>query len=88
MSRYYPIWNKVQACIYASDKSWGAKKDAAVSVLVGTSARNSHKFLEHATTHRVLDNGDREFRFYIDGECVRRAVLRKGATDLETLSPA
>jgi len=31
----------------------------------------------------VQDNGDREYRFYIDGEVVRRAVLKKGATAIE-----
>ncbi len=83
--RQYPIWNDVQACIYGSSKSWGAKMTAAVSVLVGSSSRNSHKFVAHATTHRQHDNGDKEFRFYVDGVCVKRAVLRKGAAGLEFL---
>lgn len=81
----YPIWNRVQACIYKSSKDWGAKRDAAVTVLVGTSARNSHEFVKHATTHRELGNGDREFRFYVDGVCIKRALLRKGAHNLVTL---
>lgn len=83
MARSYPIWNAVTACIYASSKSWGAKKCASVNVLVGTSASNSHKFVSHATTHRLHDNGDREFRFYVDETEVKRAILRKGAHDLE-----
>ena len=83
--RQYPIWNNVQACIYGSPKSWGAKLTAAVTVLVGSSSRNSHKFVSHATTHRLHENGDREFRFYVDEQCVKRAILRKGATDLEFL---
>jgi hypothetical protein len=86
MSRSYPIWNVVSACIYQSSKSWGAKQTAEVSVLVGSSAQNSHPFVRHATTHRQLANGDREYRFYLDGECVRRAILRKGSRALERLS--
>ncbi len=84
--RQYPIWNDVTACIYGSSKSWGAKQTATVRVRVGTSSRNSHVFVDHATTHRELSNGDREYRFFVDGKCVKRAVLRKGATGLESLS--
>ncbi len=84
--RSYPIWNAVTACIYGSSKSWGAKQTASVDVLVGTSSRNSHKFVSHATTHREHANGDREYRFFVDGKCVKRAILRKGATELESLS--
>lgn len=83
--RQYPIWNDVSACIYGSSKSWGAKLTAAVTVLVGSSSRNSHRFVSHATTHRQHENGDKEFRFYVDEKCVKRAVLRKGASALEFL---
>ena len=37
MSRAYPIWNDVQACIYNNGKSYGVKKDGIVNVKVGTS---------------------------------------------------
>jgi hypothetical protein len=83
--RSYPIWNEVTACIYGSSKSWGAKQTAGVTVKVGTSARNSHEFVHHATTHREHANGDREYRFFVDGKCVKRSILRKGSFDLETL---
>lgn len=85
MSCAYPIWNQVQACIYRSSKSWGAKVAAAVTVFVGSSAKNSHAFVSHATTHRLHDNGDREFRFYVDEKCVKRAILRKGSDKLERM---
>jgi len=85
MSRSYPIWNKITACIYGSDKSYGVKQTGAVEVLVGSSASNSHKFVSHSVTHRQHVNGDREFRFYVDGVCVKRAMLRKGASALEAL---
>jgi len=87
MARSYPIWNDVLACIYKASKSFGAKNTSNIKVRVGSSAQNSHLFVEHTTTHREHDNGDREFRFYVDGECIRRAVLRKGKRNLEWLDP-
>lgn len=83
----YPIWNRVTACIYKTSRDWGAKREAAVSVLVGSSAANSHAFVDHCATHREHENGDREFRFYVDRECVKRAVLRKGERRLQFLGP-
>mgnify|MGYP003142468704 FL=1 len=77
MSRAYPIWNKVTACIYQSSKNYGVKKDGIVDVYIGTSVDNSHHFCEHKTTHRVLENGDREYRFYLDGKLLKRAVVTK-----------
>ena len=81
--RQYPIWNNITACIYQSNKSYGVKETGEVEIRVGTSASNSHLFLRHSTTHRILENGDREYRFYIDGVCVRKAVLPKGKYELE-----
>ena len=81
--RSWPIWNQITACVYKSDKSYGVKATGEVTVKVRTSASNSHIFLRHTTTHRMLDNGDREYRFYLDGEVIRRAVLKKGATAIE-----
>jgi len=78
----FPIWNKVQACIYKSSRSWGAKADCVVDVLIGTSSSNSHNFVTHTTTHRELANGDKSFRFYVDKVCVRQATLAKGSKEL------
>ena len=83
----YPIWNIITACIYQGSKSYGVKETGEVEVRIGTSASNSHTFLKHTTTHRQLENGDREYRFYIDGKCIRRALLKKGATEIEHLQP-
>ena len=84
--RSWPIWNQITACVYKSDKSYGVKATGEVTVKVGTSASNSHVFLRHTTTHRMLDNGDREYRFYLDGKVIRRAVLKKGATAIEYIT--
>jgi len=86
MMRQYPIWNIITACIYKSGKSYGVKDTGEVEVRVGTSSSNSHTFLKHTTTHRQLENGDREYRFYIDGELFKRALLPKGKSDLVFLS--
>mgnify|MGYP003113332366 FL=1 len=83
MSRSYPIWNKVTACIYGSSKSYGVKETGQVDVVVGTSAKNSHDFVSHRTTHRLHDNGDREYRFYVDNVCIKRAILAKGASEIK-----
>ena len=77
MSRQYPIWNKITACIYQSSKNYGVKKDGIVDVYIGTSSSNSHHFCQHKTTHRVLENGNREYRFYLDGQLLKRAVVTK-----------
>jgi len=73
--RSYPIWNKVQACIYKAGKSWGAREQSAVDVLVGTSQHNSHFFVNHRTTHRTHEDGSQEFRFYVDDVVVRRGII-------------
>ena len=65
----------MEACIYASSKSYGAKQQSNVSVKVGTSARNSHDFLTHRTTCRDLEDGSKEFRFYVDDKLIKRAVV-------------
>ena len=85
MSRQYPIWNDVTACIYQSGKSYGVKKEGCVSVKVGTSARNSHNFLNHRVTHRDFET-HREYRFYVDDVCIKTAILKKGESELQVTS--
>ena len=89
--RQYPIWNIITACIYkngtpsdhhSGSKSYGVKDTGEVEIRVGTSSSNSHTFLKHTTTHRQLENGDREYRFYIDGKLIKRALLPKGENEL------
>lgn len=89
--KQHSIWNRVQACIYKSNKSWGAKDESYVEVLVGTSAKNSHSFVNHRTTHRTFDDGTQEFRFYVDGVCIKRGIIkprkRKSDCILEFIDP-
>ena len=72
--RNYPIFNRVEACIYKSGKSWGAKDTSHVEVLVGSSSSNSHKFLEHATKKVVTDT-EVIFKFYVDGIKIKEMVF-------------
>lgn len=88
--RNYPIWNDIDSCIYSGsgerksgNKSYGVRQHGDCTVRVGTSRSNSHVFVEHSVTHREHGNGDREYRFYLDGEVVKCAILRKGASELE-----
>ena len=83
--RSYPIWNDVTACIYKGAKSYGVKERGEVEVRIGTSGANSHYFLNHKTTHKILDNGDREYRFYLDGKIIKRALLPKGKHEIKFL---
>ena len=52
MSRSYPIWNEVSACIYKSGKSYGARDTSETTIKIGTSASNSHILAQHVTTRR------------------------------------
>ena len=84
--RQYPVWNQVYSCAYKqSNKGYGVNQTGNVHVYVGTSSRNSHSFIDHCVTHRELLNGDREYRFYVDGKCIKRALLKKGASQLKKL---
>ena len=78
----YPIWNKITACIYKANRSYGVRETGDVSVVVGTGKSDSHAFVDHSTTFRQHDNGDREYRFYVDGKCIRSALLQEGASEL------
>jgi hypothetical protein len=65
MSRSYPIWHDVNACIYQGSKSFGARNTSEVTVKVGTSKSNSEVLVRHVTTRRTC--GDfTVFRFLLD----------------------
>ena len=73
MSRAYPIWNDVQACICNSNKSYGVREEGIVQVKVGSSAIWSFDFIKHRTTRRMLTKDIAEFRFYVDGKLLKRS---------------
>ena len=77
MSRSYPIWNDVKACIYKSSKSWGAKDVCEVNIYVGTSATYSNQFINHKTTKKEIQKDLIEFRFYVDQIILKRGLFDK-----------
>mgnify|MGYP003138165884 FL=1 len=80
MSRSYPIWNKVQACIYKSFTGWGTKNTGEVEIFVGSSAKNSHSFVEHKITRREKVWRGQEvivFSFSVDNKVIKRTVFSK-----------
>ena len=86
MSRSYPIWNSINSCIYSDkrgartgNKSYGIKEHGENNILIGTSASNSHDFMQTKTTHRKKKDGSREYRFYVDDVLIARATLTKGS---------
>ena len=52
--RNHSIWNVVQACIYKSPKSWGARDICEVNVKVGSSSTYSNQFVNHKTTKKEI----------------------------------
>lgn len=76
MSRSYPIWNEVQACIYQSSKSYGAKQVSEVQVKVGSGSSNSFDFVSHVTKKIDLDD-KLLFRFYVDGIRIKEIIFLK-----------
>ena len=77
MAYSYPIWNNVEACIYGSSKSWGARDTCDVNVSVGSSAKYSNHFVNHTTTKREIEQDLFEFRFYVDNKIIKRALFDK-----------
>tara|TARA_B100000768_G_scaffold147797_1_gene141482 strand:- start:441 stop:692 length:252 start_codon:yes stop_codon:yes gene_type:complete len=75
-SRSYPIWTKVEACIYKSDKSFGAKDTSTQTIMVGTSAKNSHEIAQICTTRREVDN-EIIFKFSVDNEILKEIRFDK-----------
>lgn len=76
----YPIWNEVEACIYKSSKSYGAKDTSASKIYVGSSAKNSHLLIEPITTKRFKYNEELgrvvcSFRYYVDGICIKEMLF-------------
>lgn len=78
--KQYPIWIDVEACIYKSSKSYGAKNTNHEKVLVGTSSKNSHQFCTRSVTRKELSDyrGFKDvlvFRSFHDGLLLKELVL-------------
>ena len=89
MYRQYPIYNKIESCAYKKgNKSYGIDKHGELSCYIGTSKQRSYKFFETKTTHRETANGLHEYRFFLDGKLIKRAVYdyKLDAIEIETLT--
>ncbi len=86
--KQYPIWCNINSCAYndngksKGNKSYGIKEHGECEIVIGTSSRNSHHFLKHKTTHRLLENGDRSYRFYVDNVVIKEAILKNGEKEI------
>ena len=92
MAQSYSIWIDVQACVYKTSKSYGAKDTNFETINVGTSATYSHKFYTRATNKKLLPEyrGFKDvtvFRGYHNGICVEELVMSNKTREvLETRS--
>lgn len=80
MSRSYPIWNKVIACKYNSDKSYGINDTGEVEIFVGSSASNSHLLVNHVTTRRFENHPKYGsvciFKYSVDGVILKEMIFK------------
>jgi|TARA_R110000772_G_scaffold93604_2_gene191093 hypothetical protein len=83
MTKSYPIWNKITACIYKSSKCYGVKDDGTNEILIGTSKSNSHEFVKTRVTHKKHDDGTRTYHFYIDNQLYKTATLQGREIDIK-----
>lgn len=70
----YPIWIDVEACIYKTSKSYGAKDTNTQNIYVGTSAKNSHLLGKIITTRREVGNTI-VFRLSVDDVIIKEIVM-------------
>lgn len=88
MAHSYPIWIDVQACIYNSTKSYGVKERGNQTYLVGTSTKNSHRFLKTTVEHRKCDPPEelkldkwkscQRFRFFVEETKIKEMYVIDG----------
>ena len=81
MSRSYPIWVDVDACIYKSSKSYGAKDTNNQKIYVGTSANNSYLLAEVTTTRRVIGD-ETYFKLGIDGKVIKTIIMNNKTKEI------
>jgi hypothetical protein len=76
MSRSYPIWNKVtRVPEFAKRLAFGAGESFEQTILVGTSASNSHELATIAVKRHEAPGGAVYFSLFIDGVPVKRGHL-------------
>jgi len=76
MAKQYPIWNDVYSPDYANSnsKSFGCRTNTQTTIKIGTSSINSFDFLTTETKIIDLDDGTKNFIFYVDNKVVKEAI--------------
>lgn len=76
MSRSYPIYCKVtREPSHATRVAFGAGESFEQTILVGTSATNSHELATIAVRKHVVPGGGVTFSLTIDGRTIKRGHL-------------
>ncbi len=77
MSHSYPIWTRVARDNHDMNQVvFGARHEYAQTILVGTSAKNSHPLGVITVQRRELPDGSGvEFALYLDNTMLRRGIL-------------
>ena len=76
MSRSYPIWNDVEACIYNPSKSYGAKNTSSNTIHVGSGSKHSKELATVVTTRRSTGDYD-IFRLFVDGKVIKKKYFNR-----------
>lgn len=73
--RQYPIFNKINSCAYSNqNKSYGIREHGELECFIGKGSKRSTLFFTTKTTHRETSEGLHEYRLYIDGELIKKAI--------------
>ena len=79
MAFNYPIWHNIEACHYKTDKSFGGRNTSVDKIVVGSSSKNSHTFVETITTRRFYNHdkyGDVcVFKYSVDGIILKEFIF-------------
>ena len=78
METSYPIMEQSHGHYLQRSKNFWVKQTGDGNCFFISSAKNSHHFLNHTTTMRERTNGDREFRFYVDGVLIGKGLVAEG----------
>ena len=87
--RQYPIYNVINSCAYAQqNKSYGINEEGNLDCYIGKSKWRSYKFFNTRTTHREIKPNLHEYRFYLDGKLIKKAIYdyKLDAIEIETIT--
>jgi len=84
MANQFPIYNIINSCAYKQgNKSYGIQEHGELECRIGTSKTYSYKFFKTKTTHREIKPNLHEYRFYLDGHLIKKAIYDKTLDEVE-----